>query len=268
MSMEQEEGQHTLVMEKNQDFLDELSEYLDVLGNATRLRILKSIERTPKDMRTISREIETSYENTKKHIDKLLLAGVIRKEAGMSAPTSKGVHPVWKYSVIPGGLEAIIQNLGLFSNLQVSCGDLALSARIDDVLKQYATETGKTASVSVVVLLGGPEDGKVFTLAGESIRVGRADPGAVETYDLQVDIALSEEYAAVTRVSRPHCRLVRSSGTWQVEDCGSTGGTFVNNMRLAVHARTAIRDGDIIDLAKGVKGARIVFKVPKEEEKN
>lgn len=263
--MEQEEGQHTLVMEKDQDFLDELSDYLDILGNATRLRILKSIERTPKDMRTISREIETSYENTKKHIDKLLLAGVIRKEAGMSAPTSKGVHPVWKYSVIPGGLEAIIQNLGLFSNLQVSCGDAALSGRIDEVLGQYSAETGNATTVAVMVLFGGPEDGKVYTLSGETVRIGRADAGAPETFDPEVDIVLSEDYAAVTRVSRPHCRLVSTAGIWQIEDCGSTGGTFLNNVRLAVHVRTPIRDGDIIDLAKGLKGARLVFRVPQEE---
>jgi DNA-binding transcriptional ArsR family regulator len=264
MSMEQEEGQHTLVMEKDQDFLDELSDYLDVLGNATRLRILKSIERTPKDMRTISREIETSYENTKKHIDKLLLAGVIRKEAGMSAPTSKGIHPVWKYSVIPGGLEAIIQNLGLFSNLQVSFGDLGLSRRIEDVLGQVSEKLGMAAPV--VVLLGGPDDGKIFALGAEIISIGREDAAAVPS-DPEREIVLSEEYAAVTRVSRPHCRLIHSSGLWQIEDCGSTGGTFVNNTRLAVHTRTAIRDGDIIDLGKGVRGARLVFRVPKEEEK-
>ncbi|MDK2974813.1 MAG: hypothetical protein PWP08_1184 [Methanofollis sp.] len=266
MNMEQEEGQHTLVVEKDQDFLDELSEYLDVLGNATRLRILKSIERTPRDMRTISREIGTSYENTKKHIDKLLLAGVIRKEAGMSAPTSKGVHPVWKYSVIPGGLESIIQNLGLFSNLQVSFGDVSLSRRIDDVLGQVTEKIG--TATPVAVLLGGPEDGKIFLLAAEIINIGREDQAAAGTYDPEQDIALSEDYAAVTRISRPHCRLIRASGVWQVEDCGSTGGTFVNNIRLAVHARTGIRDGDVIDLAKGVKGARLVFRVPKEEKKN
>ncbi|MDD1673640.1 MAG: hypothetical protein LUP99_04440, partial [Methanomicrobiales archaeon] len=59
------------------DFLQELSEYLDVLSSSVRLRILKLIEKKPKDARTISHEIETSYENTKKHLDKLLSIGLI-----------------------------------------------------------------------------------------------------------------------------------------------------------------------------------------------
>ena len=61
----------------------------------------------------------TSYENTKKHLDKLMSIGVIKKEAGLGAPTSKGIHPVWQYSLVPGGLESIIRNLGLFSNTRV-----------------------------------------------------------------------------------------------------------------------------------------------------
>ena len=44
----------------------------------------------------------TSYENTKKHLDKLMSIGVIKKEAGLGAPTSKGIHPVWQYSLVPG----------------------------------------------------------------------------------------------------------------------------------------------------------------------
>ncbi|TAJ44706.1 FHA domain-containing protein [Methanofollis fontis] len=262
--MRQDDGRHTLVVEKDQDFLDELSEYLDILGNPTRLRILKSIERTPKDIRTISREIETSYENTKKHVDKLLTVGVIRKEAGMSAPTAKGVHPVWKYSVIPGGLEAIIQNLGLFGNLQVTFGDSDLGPRIEEVLGRVAGEFGPKGAVAVVV--GGPQDGQVFPILGESVAVGRADPAAEGTIDPERDIVLSDDYAAVTRISRPHCRIFRAGGGWQVEDRGSTGGTAVNSTRIGTGIRTGLRDGDIIDLGKGVKGARLVFKVMREEE--
>ena len=109
----------TIVVEDTAESLDELSEYLDVLSSSARLRIVKFLEKKPRDARAISHEIETSYENTKKHLDKLMSIGVIKKEAGLGAPTSKGIHPVWQYSVVPGGLESIIRNLGLFSNTRV-----------------------------------------------------------------------------------------------------------------------------------------------------
>ncbi|MFA7304968.1 MAG: ArsR family transcriptional regulator, partial [Methanoregula sp.] len=106
----------TIVVDDAVDSLDELSEYLDVLSSSARLRILKFLEKKPSDVRTISRAIEISYENTKKHLDKLLVIGVIKKKAGLSTSTPRGVLPVWKYSVVSGGLEAIIRNLSLFSN--------------------------------------------------------------------------------------------------------------------------------------------------------
>lgn len=262
--MGQEKGKHTIVMEKDQAFLDELSEYLDILGNQTRLRILTSIEVVPKDIRTISREIETSYENTKKHLDKLLMAGVIKKEAGMSAPTSKGVHLVWKYSVMPGGIEAIIQNLGLFSNLQVRFDDQTLSDKIEAVLEQVSGKIGP--DIPVLVLLSGPEDGRAFPLVADTVSVGRVDPAAAGRYDPDRDIVLPEEYGAVTRISRPHCRLISSGDTWQIEDCGSTGGTHLNTMLLDARVRANLYDGSIIELGKGPKGAKFVFRIPKGDK--
>ncbi|MDO9539981.1 MAG: FHA domain-containing protein [Methanocalculus sp.] len=260
-----DDGGHTFVLEKDQDFLDELSEYLDILGNATRLRILKSIERTPKDIRTLSREIETSYENTKKHIDKLLLAGVIRRDAGTGAPTSKGVHPVWKYSVIPGGLEVIIQNLSIFSNLSGTSPDRSLSERIEVLIDQVEEEFEHPSPV--LVLIGGPLDGSIFPLHEAMIPIGRVDPVASGPLDARKQIVLPNEYSAVTRVSRPHCRIIQMGGIWQIEDCGSTGGTFLNTThRLLLHERTQLRNGDVIDLGKGIQGARFVFRTILKED--
>ena len=81
-----------------------------------------------------------AYENTKKHLDKLLSIGVIKKEAGLGAPTSKGIHPVWEYSLVPGGLEAIIRNLGLFSNARVQITGSEISRRLDEVKKTLNRE--------------------------------------------------------------------------------------------------------------------------------
>jgi len=55
----------TIVLEEVPDYYSELSEYLEVLSNSQRLKILKLLEKKPRDVRTIASEINTSYENTK-----------------------------------------------------------------------------------------------------------------------------------------------------------------------------------------------------------
>jgi predicted transcriptional regulator len=52
----------TIILHEESDSLEELSEYLDVLSSSARLRILKFLEKKPRDARSISREIETSDE--------------------------------------------------------------------------------------------------------------------------------------------------------------------------------------------------------------
>jgi pSer/pThr/pTyr-binding forkhead associated (FHA) protein len=75
---------------------------------------------------------------------------------------------------------------------------------------------------------------------------------------------LSESYSAVTRISKPHGRIVRDKGAWFIEDSGSTGGTQVNNRRLEKNVRTPLNDGDLIELAKGVSGARLLVILPRD----
>jgi len=258
--MTSDDDSRTLILDIDSDDLQELSEYLDVLSSSTRLKILKVIERTPKDVRQISSEIETSYENTKKHLDKLLSIGVVRKEAGLSRPTSKGIHPVWKYSLVPGGLEAITRSLGLFANLKLTLTDAVLAKKLAGVRETFSGEF--FGQRPVVILLGGVEDGKVFPIEHDTIAIGRVDPDAPGRSDPERDIILSEEYAAVTRVSRPHARLTRRADAWLIEDSGSTGGTFVNGMPLDRGKRRELHDGDLIELAKGAPGATLVFVVP------
>lgn len=252
----------TIIVHEESDSLEELSEYLDVLSSSARLRILKFLEKKPRDARSISREIETSYENTKKHLDKLLSIGVIKKEAGLGAPTSKGIHPVWEYSLVPGGLEAIIRNLGLFSNARVQITGSEISRRLDDVKKTLNREV--LGDVPALIILGGSDDTKVFLLKKDSIRIGRVDPAGRPAYDPEEDIVLSESYSAVTRISKPHGRIVRDKGAWFIEDSGSTGGTQVNNRRLEKNVRTPLNDGDLIELAKGVSGARLLVILPRD----
>lgn len=252
----------TIIIHEESDSLEELSEYLDVLSSSARLRILKFLEKKPRDARSISREIETSYENTKKHLDKLLSIGVIKKEAGLGAPTSKGIHPVWEYSLVPGGLEAIIRNLGLFSNTRVQITGSEISRRLYEVKSTLNREV--LGDVPAVIVLGGSDDAKAFLLKNDSVSIGRIDPASRTAYHPGEDIVLSESYSAVTRVSKPHGRIVRDNDAWYIEDCGSTGGTQLNNKHLEKNVRILLHDGDLLELAKGVSGVRFLVILPKD----
>ena len=48
------------------------------------------IEREPKEITEIASRINTSYANTKKHIDQLVHIGLVQKEAGFGRETVKG----------------------------------------------------------------------------------------------------------------------------------------------------------------------------------
>jgi hypothetical protein len=250
----------TIIVHEESDSLKELSEYLDVLSSSARLRIVKFLEKKPRDARAISKEIETSYENTKKHLDKLLSIGVIKKEAGLGAPTSKGIHPVWQYSVVPGGLESIIRNLGVFSNARVQIVGGEISRRLEEVKGTLSKEV--LGNCPAAIVLGGSDDGKAFILRTDTVAVGRTDPDNKTAFDAGKDIVLADEYTAVTRVSKPHGRFLHENGIWYIEDCGSTGGTQLNDRRLESHTRLPVRDGDLVELAKGISGVKLILIIP------
>ncbi|MBN1165949.1 MAG: FHA domain-containing protein [Methanospirillaceae archaeon] len=261
--MTQGENVHTLIIDKDPEFLEELSDYLDVLGSATRLRILKAIEHHPKDVRAISRDIETSYENTKKHLNKLLLAGVIRKEPGMSDASSKGLHPVWKYSIQPGGLEAIVRNLGVFSNIPIPVSDEELSGKLAEIRTNLSHEI--SGAVPVLMMIGGHDDGKVYPLKATSILLGREDKHMRDGINPDRDVVLPASYGSVTRISHPHARLKKTDDIWHIEDSGSTGGTYVNDRQLNHKEMVPLSDGDIIVLGKGPQSARFIINIPEKE---
>lgn len=254
---QQHEESKTIVLESAPDYFHELSEYLEVLSNSQRLRILKILERKPKDVRKVASEINTSYENTKKHLDKLISMGLIRKEVGLGQPTAKGVHPVWNYSLVPGAMEAIIRNLGIFSNMRITIDDADLKKKLDEV--REAVEGEISGNKPMVILLGGPDDGKLFILEKPETRVGRVDPGQPKSPD---DILLPAEYSSVSRITKPH-GIFRSEGTrYLYEDRGSTGGSFLNTAELHKRQPAVLHDGDLIELAKGAKGARLLVILP------
>ncbi len=245
----------TIEIENDPLFLDELSEFLEILGSPVRLRILKSIEQIPKDIRALSRETGSSYENTKKHVDRLLIAGVIRREAGVNNRSSRGSHLVWKYSLIPGGIEGIVRDLNIFSSLNISIVDNALGEKVGEV-RELLSEKFSGRPISSLVLIGGLADGTVYPLSAGGILIGRKDPDSHEDFSNQ--IMISPAYGAVTRITRPHARLSLIDGEYLLEDCGSSGGTYVNGVVVAPGCNRTLKDGDLIDLGKGARSARLI----------
>jgi len=255
--VDQHEEFKTIVLEQAPDYYNELSEYLEVLSNSQRLKILKILERRPKDVRMIASEINTSYENTKKHLDKLISMGLIRKEVGLGQQTSNGVHPVWKYSFVPGAMEAIVRNLGIFSNLRINIDDAGLKKKLEEV--RDAVEDEIAGHKPMAILLGGPDDGKLYILEDRESRVGRVDPSY---QPVEGDVVLSSEYSSVSRISKPHAIIKMEGTNFIFEDRGSAGGSFLNSTELQKKQPAILHDGDLVELAKGAKGARLLIILP------
>jgi two-component system cell cycle response regulator len=90
--------------------------------------------------------------------------------------------------------------------------------------------SGDMQAVLVLVYPPGPNLGRRFPLEKESHVVGRQDT---------CDVPIGED-----AVSRQHARVFREGLVWQVEDLGSTNGSFVNDQRL--QRPTPLRDGDML----------------------
>lgn len=260
MTGNQDDTAQTVVLEEVPDYFSELSEYLEVLSNSQRLKILKILEKKPRDVRMIAAEIQTSYENTKKHLDRLMSMGLIRKEVGLGQQTSKGVHPVWKYSLVPGAMEAVVRNLGIFSNMRIQLADSDLKKRLEDV--RDAIEGDVIGDNPMLVVLGGPEDGKFFCIQVADVRIGRVDSQYGDSSIEEGDVVLSKEYSSVTRITKPHALLRKEGLKWLLEDRGSTGGTFLNSSSLQKKVPVQVHDGDLIELSKGTSGARLLVILP------
>ncbi len=236
--------------------MEELSEYLEVLSNPLRLKILKFIEREPKEITAIADHIGMTYQNTKKHLDRLVSISLVQRAAGFGRETDRGIAPVWKYSLAAGGLENLNKTLGIFSSIVTPMGYNDIRERIREV-RTTLDKSGIPAG-PVLYLIGGTEDGRAFILKNDRIPMGREDPDHPPAGN-EAMVILSDDYRAVTRVTKSHAVLIRSVESWEIEDNASTGGTFLNSRRLDPLKRTALRNGDVIDLSLGANAARFLF---------
>jgi DNA-binding transcriptional ArsR family regulator len=248
--------QKTISISSDPVFLEELSEYLEVLANPLRLQILKFIEREPKEITAIAGHTGMSYQNTKKHLDRLVSTSLVKRAAGFGRETERGIAPVWKYSLADGALENLTTTLGVFSSIAAPMGYNDIHERIRAVRSDLSESGGPSGPV--LYLIGGPADGRSFILKNDRIPMGREDPDHPPAGTGEM-VILPDEYRAVTRVTKPHASLIQTADCWQIEDNGSTGGTFINSRRLDPQKSTPLASGDVIDLSIGTNAARFLF---------
>jgi pSer/pThr/pTyr-binding forkhead associated (FHA) protein len=86
---------------------------------------------------------------------------------------------------------------------------------------------------ALVIRSGGGRVGETFALDGERLTIGRRP---------ESDIFLDD-----VTVSRDHALLVRRSGAYYLDDCGSLNGTYVNRQRVDSHK---LEDGDELQIGK------------------
>ena len=88
---------------------------------------------------------------------------------------------------------------------------------------------------AALVLIVGPGKGKRFSLKGTTLTLGRTPENNIAVDD--------------STVSSGHARLVSKGGDWQLEDIGSTNGTFVNDEKISSRR---LKNGDLVRLGKVV----------------
>ncbi|ADN36083.1 transcriptional regulator, ArsR family [Methanolacinia petrolearia DSM 11571] len=254
-SHEAESGDVTLEDHAEPGLLEELLEYLQAISNPVRLEIITFIERGPKSVREIANHINSNYDNTKKHIDRLLNAGIIRKEPGIGKETSRGALPVWKYSLMYGGIESIIRNLNSFSNLDLKIiSDKAMEAI--EILNENLS--GSAGNEPYLQILGGDDDKKVFPVISPVTKIGRTTGNRIFEED-KCSVILSGSYLSVTRISGVHAEIQRHGTQYIFSDPGSTNGSYINYKPVIKGESIILSDGDIIDLGRGQTRARLIF---------
>ncbi|HEV3229657.1 MAG TPA: FHA domain-containing protein [Solirubrobacteraceae bacterium] len=99
-----------------------------------------------------------------------------------------------------------------------------IPVELDDVVASGA---------ALVIRAGGGRVGESFPLEAERLTIGRRPDSDVFLDDVTV--------------SRDHALLVRRSGDYYLDDCGSLNGTYVNRSRIESHK---LEDGDELQIGK------------------
>jgi hypothetical protein len=139
-------------------------------------------------------------------------------------------------TISPADLLALALRLLLVVLLYLLVAAVLLALRRDLAQTRRAAEAAPAPShtyrARLTLLEAAPEDGppgRVVPLDGE-LTIGRRGP---------CDLILRDD-----AVSGHHARFALRNGSWEVEDLGSTNGTFVNGRRVV--RPQPLRSGDVV----------------------
>jgi hypothetical protein len=238
----------------------EVLAYARILTNPTNWHIIRLLDIEAMDVRVLSSQLyreqiterPLSRQAIMKHIRPLLQIGVITRKAGI-----RDNRTVTQYVIVPEGIETILRSLNNLQNYDLV---ITLQPNLNRVSSDFEAYLHSFPRLRI---LNGPDAGRVFRLRKDMIRIGRIDSRNASAYDHDHDIVLSQHYQAVSRVSKPHATLTRASDhTWYLEHHGGVNGTFIDAHQLRQNEPTRLHDRCRINLARGAKGAQLVFLLP------
>jgi hypothetical protein len=115
-----------------------------------------------------------------------------------------------------------------------------------EAMPGHAGENHPKGVHATLTIERGTSVGTEFNLTADESNIGRwdADNGIFPDVDL-------DAYDPEAKVSRRHARIIRENNRYQIEDLGSTNGTFVNRgRRLIPGNRQLLNDGDEVIVGK------------------
>lgn len=127
-----------------------------------------------------------------------------------------------------------------------SVGVPAMDMEIETRISMQAMNGSSGVAHAALVIERGDVPGTEFKLVNDESTIGRwdADNGIFPDVDL-------DAHDSDAKVSRRHARIIRSNGSYFIEDLGSTNGTYVNRgRRLLPGNPQAIADGDEVIVGK------------------
>lgn len=243
---------------EKEDILNEMSEYFNVLGNETRLKMLKIIEKEPKDARMIARilhdkyNIEVAIPNAKSHLSKLIEIGVATKYPIIR----EDGQIVMNYRRVEGSLDAVLNYLRTLKEDKSKprnqrTRDLKEIVNIIKIINEFPLK-------SMIALLNGQSIVNTYQMEKKNMRIGRIQPDENEISLPDID----------QTVSRMQSRILYESGKYYIEDIGSKNGTYIMDsnqkqfVKLKKGEHIELRDEDIIRL--GELNTILVFKKGRE----
>lgn len=253
------------------DFLSDLVFRIIGISNINRIRVLKIIkdaESRPNnneimDVAGIRLKHHHLYMNKDEEplshtavsniIHMLEGAGLIKSSAQKKDKYIQGPNTVTVYKINQSGINMLSADINAFAN--------ALSSFTTEktvITKEEMDEFGKL-KIPLLKIIGGPENGKVFAIKKDQIRIGRiGELNSNETAYVN-DLVLSNEYTSVTRIEKPHLTISKKDDKWHALDMDSSGGTFLNNEEMEKSKKYLLKDNDLIKLSLGSNSVELVF---------